>query len=109
MAYTQARVDAALDAANSGVAWAILHTGSPGANGTNSQASQSSPVEVSLSAASSGESSGVATFTINGAEGPYTFISLWDDSGGGSPDTFYGSGALTPEETFAGPGSLEVT
>src|SRR5690606_16824812 len=109
MAYTTARLNSALDAANSGAAWAQLHTDSPGGAGTSNIATQSSPAAITgFSGASSGTDSGTCTFTITGAEGPYRFVSLWTNSGG-SPDVFIGSGALTPEETFAGPGSLEVT
>lgn len=112
MGYTSARIDAALDAANgsggSAVAWAQLHTEAPGAAGTTGQAAEAAPASISMSAADAGVSTGVAEFTIEAAEGPYTHVSLWTNSGG-SPDVFVGSGALTPVETFAGPGSLEVT
>lgn len=108
MAYTQARVNAALDGANNGIAWAVLHDGDPGGAGTGNQAAESSPVAASFPNASNGEAKAQVTFTISGAGGPYTHVSLWSDSGG-SPGTFYGSAALTPEESFNGAGTLEVT
>jgi len=112
MGYHADRIDAALDAANgtggSAVAWAVLHTDAPGGSGTNAQAQEAAPAAISMSAASSGESVGEAEFTIEAAEGPYTHVSLWTNSGG-SPDVFVGSGALTPQEEFAGAGTLKVT
>lgn len=106
MAYTQARVNAALTAANSGITHAQLHTGDPGVAGTSHILAQSTRTELSLSAVSNGESGGVATFTISGATSDITHISLWDADASG---TYYGSGELTPVESFAGAGTLEVT
>src|SRR5690606_37219186 len=109
MAYTQARVDAALDAANSGATHAQLHTDDPGGSGTSNVGAQvdGRASITGLSGASAGADAGTGTFTIlDPGDGAYTHVSLWTAATDG---TFIGSGALTPEETFAGPGSLEVT
>lgn len=108
MPYTAARIDLALDAANNGVAWAILHDGAPGAAGTDNQLAESTHVAISLPASAAGSSEDVVIFTITGASGPITNVSLWTDSTG-SPGTFVGSGVLDPQETFGGAGELEVT
>ena len=48
----------------------------------------------------------VIVVAIPAAGGPYTHVSLWTASTGG---TYCGSGALSPAETFAGAGALDVT
>lgn len=104
--FTTARINAAVDGAISTSTYAQLHTGDPGGAGTSNVAAGVSRVAVSFPAASSGVSSDDATFTIPGAGGPYTHISLWTASSGG---TFNGSGECTPAESFAGAGTLDVT
>ena len=106
MALTQARVHAAIDAAVSTTSHAQLHTGDPGAAGTSNVAAGVSRAALTFPAASAGATSDEATFTIPGVGGPYTHVSLWTASTGG---TYCGSGALTPAESFAGAGSLDVT
>lgn len=106
MALTQARVHAAIDAAVSTTSHAQLHTGDPGAAGTSNVAAGVSRAALAFPAASGGATSDGATFTIPGAGGPYTHVSLWTASTGG---TYCGSGGLTPAESFAGAGTLEVT
>lgn len=106
MAFVQARVNAAIDAAKASVTHAQLHTGAPGGSGTSNVAAGVSRATLTLPAAAAGASSGAAAFTIPGAGGPFTHVSLWTASTGG---TFVGDGALTPAESFAGAGSLNVT
>lgn len=106
MALTQARVHAAIDAAVSTVTHLQLHTGDPGGAGTSNVAAGVARAALSLPAASGGQTSDETTLTIPGAGGPYTHVSLWTASTGG---TYCGSGALTPAESFAGAGTLDVT
>lgn len=106
MALTQARVDAAIDAALDTITHVQLHTGDPGGSGTSNVAAGVDRAAITLPGASSGESEDTATFTIPGAGGPFTHVSLWTASTAG---TYFGSGALTPAESFAGAGTLDVT
>lgn len=107
MAYTQANVDAALNAANAGTTHVQLHTADPGAAGTTAVAANASAREaITLPAASAGASSNAVTFTITAGGETYTHISLWSDLTAG---THQGNGVLTPQESFAGPGTLDVT
>jgi len=106
MAFTQARVHAAIDAAVGTVTHVQLHTGDPGGSGTSAVASGVDRVAIDLPAASGGQTEETVTFTIPGAGGPYTHVSLWTASTGG---TYCGSGVLDPQESFAGAGTLDVT
>lgn len=106
MALTTARINAAVDAALTTTTHAQLHTGDPGSAGTNNVAADVSRVACVFPAASATDSAQSFTFTIPGAGGPYTHVSFWTASTSG---TYNGSGALTPQETFAGAGTLAVT
>lgn len=107
MAYTVARLNAALDAANTGVTHAQLHTGAPGAAGTSNVAAGVSRAALSgVGSAASAADVMTCAWTIPGAGGPYTHFSLWTASTAG---TFHGDGTLTPNETFAGAGTLNAT
>ncbi len=106
MAYTSARVDAALDGANSGITHAQLHTADPGAAGTTAVAANSSRVAIALPASSGNASSDTVTFTITAGGETYTHVTLWDAASAGN---FYGSGTLSPQESFSGSGTLDVT
>ena len=107
MSFTAAALNAAIDAALSGVTHVQLHTGAPGAAGTSNVAAGVSRAAVSgVGGASGAADTLTATFTIPGAGGPYTHYSLWTASSGG---TFVNDGTLTPAETFAGAGTLAVT
>lgn len=110
MAFTTARLNAALDGALASATHVQLHTGDPGAAGTSNVASNVSGREAvgggSFDAASSGSTEEVVVFTITSGGETYTHISVWTDVSAG---TFYASGALTPNEAFAGAGELEVT
>lgn len=109
MAYTQARVDLALDAANNGIDFARLHDADPGAAGTTGVLAESSPQAIALPAAGGdGAASDDVVFPITGATmNPVTHVSLWV----GDPDaagTYAGSGVLSPQHSFAG-GSSTLT
>ena len=107
MAFTTAALNAAIDAALSGVSHIQLHTGAPGAAGTaNVAAGVSRAAVTGVGSASGAADTLTATWTIPGAGGPYTHYSLWTAVTGG---TFVNDGTLTPAETFAGAGTLDVT
>lgn len=108
MAFVTARLNSAIDAALSGVTHAQLHTGAPGAAGTSNVAAQMDArcALTGIGSAASGTDTATGTWTINGAEGPYTHFSLWTDVSGG---TFVADGELDPDETFAGAGTLDFT
>ena len=106
MGFTQARINAAVDAAVVTTTHAQLHTGDPGAAGTNNVASGVARVACVFPAASAGSTEAVSSFTIPGAGGPFTHVSLWTASADG---TYNGSGECATQESFAGAGSLEVT
>lgn len=107
MAFTQARIHAAIDAAVDPVTHAQLHTADPGGAGTSGVAAGVDRATLTLPAASGGATSGTATFAVPSESGPYTHVSLWTASTGG---TYCGSGMLPPPgESFAGAGSLAVT
>lgn len=107
MAFTTARINAALDAASNGVTHAQLHTGAPGGSGTSNVATQASRAALSgVGSATGAADSWTASFTIEGAEGPYTHVSFWTASTSG---TFMGDATLSPQETFAGAGTLNLT
>lgn len=107
MALTTARLNAAIDAAASGITHAQLHTGAPGAAGTSNVAAGVSRAALTgVGSASAAADSWTGSFTIPGAGGPFTHVSFWTASSGG---TFMGDAALTPSETFAGAGTLGLT
>jgi hypothetical protein len=106
MAFTTANLTAALTAAVAGTTHMQLHTGAPGAAGTSNVAAGVSRITFDFPVPGSASVQQVGTFTIPAAGGPYTHISLWTASSGG---TFQGDAALTPQETFAGAGTLQVT
>lgn len=107
MAFTTARLNAGLDAAASGITHAQLHTGAPGGAGTSNTAAGVSRAAITgVGSASSGSDSWTFSFTIPGAGGPFTHVSYWTASSAG---TFMGDGTLTPNETFAGAGTLNCT
>jgi hypothetical protein len=107
MPLTSARVTASVDTAVEDVTHIQLHDGDPGVNGTDNVAAEvAARLSFVFPSASSDETEQVGTFTITGAGGPYTDISLWNALTNG---TLQGQAALTPEESFAGAGELEVT
>lgn len=106
MSLTDARVNAALDTSLATSTHMQLHTGDPGAAGTTNVAAGISRQSVTWGAASTLTKSGTSTFTIPGAGGPFTHVSFWSASSGG---TYNGSAAVSPAEAFAGAGTLAVT
>jgi hypothetical protein len=85
---------------------AQLHTGAPGAAGTNNVAT-SARQPIAWDAASSGDISltGTELFTGGAANGPCTHVSLWSALTGG---TFYGSLDLTGDTTFNAAGEYTL-
>lgn len=107
MAFTAARLNAAIDAALSGVTHAQLHTGAPGAAGTSNVAAGVSRAAVTGVGGATGAADALTgTWTIPGAGGPFSHYSLWTAITAG---TFVNDGTLTPAETFAGAGTLDFT
>ena len=107
MPFTAARLNAAIDAALTGVTHAPLHTGAPGAAGTaNVAAGVSRAAVAGVGAATAAADVLTGTWTIPGAGGPYTHYSLWTAATAG---TFMNDGTLTPNESFAGAGALDFT
>lgn len=84
---------------------AQLHTGSPGAAGTDNVAAGVNRATCAFVAAAAKTSTANVQFVIPGAGGAYTHVSLWSAATGG---VFNGSEALGAPETFANPGSLTV-
>ena len=109
MAFTTARVNAAVDTALTTTTHVQLHTGAPGAAGDQNVAAGVSRAALTKGAAgtpTAKQSVSTASWTIPGAGGPFTHFSMWTAVSGG---TFNGDGALTPQETFAGSGTLALT
>lgn len=106
MAFTEARLNAAIDSALSGVTHASLHTGDPGAAGTLNDSGEARAAVSGVGGATGAADTLTGSWTITGAGGPFTHYGLWDASTAG---TFYNSGTLTPQESFAGAGTLDFT
>lgn len=106
MALTVARMNAAIDAALATSTYAQLHTGDPGAAGTSNVAAGVSRVAVSFPASNAKSTNADVSFTIPGAGGPYTHVSLWTAVNAG---TYNGMGACSTQESFAGAGILKVS
>lgn len=86
-----------------------LHTGDPGAAGTSNVAAGVARAALTVPGASGAVVTATATFSIPGAGGPYTHVSLWSASTDG---TWCGNDN-SPDVTFSAPGwlgySLAVT
>ena len=106
MAFTTAALNAAIDAALTGVTHASLHTGDPGAAGTNNDSGETRAAVTGVGGATGAADTLTGTWTISGAGGPFTHYGLWTAVTAG---TFVNSGTLTPNETFAGAGTLDFT
>lgn len=107
MAFTVARVTAAIDAAVEDTTHIQLHDGDPGSGGTDNVAGEVAGREAFVfPAASNGETEQSVEFAITGAGGPYGYATGWNQSSGG---THQWTAPLSPAETFAGAGTLEVT
>lgn len=108
MAFTAARLNAAVDAALTGATHLQAHTGAPGGSGTSNVATNHSRAALSgVGSASGGIDTITASVSFTGSSGgAVTHFSLWTASTGG---TFMGDGTLTPNESFAGAGTLAVS
>lgn len=109
MAFTTGRINAAIDTALADTTHVQLHTGPPGASGTSNVAAGVARAALTKGAAgtpTAKQAVCTASWIIPGAGGPFTHFSLWAGSTGG---TFNGDGTLTPQETFAGSGTLALT
>lgn len=107
MAFVTARINAALDAASSGITHAQLHTGAPGGSGTSNVAAGVDRCALTgVGSATGGADSWTGAFTIPGAGGPFTHVSFWTASTSG---TFMADAETNPDETFAGAGTLNLT
>jgi hypothetical protein len=107
MAFTPAQINAALDAASTGITHAQLHTGAPGAAGTaNVAAGVARCALTGVGSASAAADTWTGAFTIPGAGGPFTHVSFWTALSAG---TFKGDAPVSPQETFAGAGTLNLT
>lgn len=108
--FSTARLNAAIEAAVTGVTHMELHDGDPGAAGTANTVSNTSgrvAVDVDAQSASNGTvTATTATFTITAGGETYSWISLWTASSGG---TWMGNGQLSQSEAFGGAGELDVT
>ena len=92
--------------ASPAITHAQLHTGDPGGSGTSNVAAGVSRAEVTVGSPSGGAVTVSATFTIPAAGGPYTHVSFWTASTGG---TFCGSDNASPDATFSNSGTLSYT
>ena len=109
MAFTTGRINAAIDTALATATHVQLHTGAPGAAGTSNVAAGVARAPLTKNPAgtpTAKQAVCTATWAIPAAGGPYTHFSLWTALTGG---TFDGDGTLTPQETFAGSGTLALT
>lgn len=98
-----------------GAVWVKLHTGDPGAAGTNNAATETTRKEATFPAASSGALSNDANieWTNVSTTETYTHISLWTASTAGTflgSDDLSASAAMTAGDTFRIPtGDLDIT
>lgn len=106
MAFTTARVNAAVDAALGATVYGQLHTGDPGAGGTNNVSAVTGREQFSFPAASNEETSDDAVFAVSGATSALSHFTLWDAASNGN---LIASGECSPAESFAGSGTLTVT
>lgn len=108
MALTEARVNAAIDGAISTITHVRMHTGAPGGSGTSNVAANAAVTAIDFPSASSAESEDTVTVTISGAQAAMTHCSLWIGDPGDS-GVFAGDGEVSPAESFAGAGTLDLT
>lgn len=109
MAMTTARLNKSADAvftASPAITHVQLHTGAPGGSGTSNVASGVSRSALSAGSATGGSVTATATFTIPAPGGPYTHVSFWTASSGG---TFCGDDDASPDATFSNGGTLSYT
>lgn len=109
MAFTIARVSAALDGAVADTTHIQLHDGAPGASGTDNVAAMAARTAFTFPAATNGETAQTVEITITGPTDPgrpLGWATGWDANSAG---THQWTVPLSPAESFAGAGTLEVT
>jgi len=103
-------VDAGLNVGANAIRTAITHIGlasaDPGATGTNPTTAARQPVTWGTVAAGDFSSSAAINFTGGTANGPVTHVTYWSAATGG---TYYGSQALTGDNTFNSAGEYTVS
>jgi hypothetical protein len=105
MALSVAARNALASAIASGATWISVHTADPGTTGA-SEAAGVAREQTAWGAPASGDIVGSQTTHDVPAGGPYGFFGIWTAVSGG---TFWGGGALSPAETYAGTGQLRIT
>lgn len=106
MSFTTARVTAAIDAAVEDTTHIQLHDGDPGSSGTDNVAAEAARTAFAFPAASNGETEQTVEIEITGPGGPYGYATGWNAASNG---THQWTATLSPAESFAGAGTLEVT
>lgn len=107
MAFTAARLNAAIDAALLTATHVQVHTGAPGGAGTSNVAPNTTRAALVGVGSATGQADVItAAVTVSGASGPITAFTLWTASTSG---TFLGDGTLDTSETFVGAGTLNLT
>ena len=106
MSFTTARVTAAIDAAVEDTTHIQLHDGDPGSSGTDNVAAEAARTAFVFPAASNGETEQTVEIEITGPGGPYGYATGWNAASNG---THQWTAPLSPAESFAGAGTLEVT
>lgn len=109
MAFTVARVTAAIEAAVDDTTHIQLHDGDPGAGGTDNVASVASRTAFVFPAASNGVTAQTVEIEITGATEPGSPLAYATGWNAGSAGTHQWTAPLSPAESFAGAGALEVT
>jgi hypothetical protein len=109
MALSDAGKHVMLNALAGVAVWASLHTGDPGTTGA-SEATGGSPAyarkAITWNTAASGALDNNANPVFDVPAGTYSHFGLWSASTAG---TFYGGGALSAPEVFAGQGTYTLT
>src|SRR5690554_5469734 len=109
MSFTTARVTAAIDAAVEDTTHIQLHDGDPGSSGTDNVASVASRTAFVFPAASNGETEQTVEIEITGATDPGSPLGYATGWNAASNGTHQWTAPLSPAESFAGAGTLEVT
>jgi len=103
-------VEAGLNVGASAIRTAITHNGlaaaDPGATGTNAAAAARQAVTWGTVSAGDFTSSAAVNFTGGTPNGPVTHVTFWSAATGG---TYYGSQALTGDNTFNSAGEYTVS
>ena len=97
--------NAATDARAALGRWCSLHTADPGTTGA-SEVAGSTRAQTTYPAASGGSATGTPAGILVPTGGPYTHWGVWTASSGG---TFISGGALPAPQTYATPGTYNLT